>query len=166
MNNRSLINAGELASLLVNDISDVLECIDTTVEGFENALEICDIVVTRYSFEDIVSQLELFRDKVKNIFSQILDPLQKFSRIEEILTECKPYIISLIFSDESYDEVIMYYDAARLSYDSNRQMLHELIICIDENQNETIKAIKENMDGIKNFSESLCSQIDKTVIHN
>lgn len=93
-------------------------------------------------------------------------PLRKFVHLREILVEIGPYFKGMVFGSNSYEDVILYYESARLNYRSNVDMLTILHKSIDENQNKTINAISQNIASIKDFSIKLSEQIDLTVVTN
>lgn len=90
----------------------------------------------------------------------------KLNNLKNVLVEIGPYVKSFVFLKSSYEDVILYYQAAGNSYQSNSSMLREIYISIDQNKNKTINAIYENMVDMSKFLEQLNHQIDLTVVTN
>ena len=162
VNSILVLEIKRVAKNILNSANDFLSNDEVRIT-LNNLEQVRDQSEVANRFVEILTEISNFIYQYENGINLVID---KLSKLDDVLYEFGPYIKTIIFSNKTYDEIIMYYMAANNSYLSNEQMLNELILCIDQNENKTIRTIKDNMVDIKTFLNSLSVQVDQTVITN
>ncbi|MDE6195467.1 MAG: DUF2974 domain-containing protein [Erysipelotrichaceae bacterium] len=123
--------------------------------------------------DQIIKDLNNFCKKLNKIISEFLPALRGIvgilqnakEKIDEILEAMKPYIKNAIFSNNGYNDVMIYSLSACNIYESASVVFEDIRYQLSENKSQAIDKLSKNAGILKDNLLLIMGQIQKGTIH-